>query len=85
MIKVTVGIEGMMCGKCESHLTDTVRESFKVKSVEASHSEKRAVIISKEDISAEKMRKVVADVGYTMTSFEKQACEKKGIFSFGRK
>ena len=34
MIKVTVGIEGMMCGKCESHLTDAVRESFKVKSVD---------------------------------------------------
>ena len=85
MIKITVGIKGMMCGKCESHMNDAIRESFKVKSVESSHSDERAVILSKENISEEKMGKVISDAGYTMTSFEKQPCEKKGLFSFGRK
>ncbi len=85
MIKVTVGVKGMMCGKCESHMNDAIRESFKVKSVESSHTDERTVILSKEDISEEKMRQTVAGAGYTMTSFAKQPCEKKGLFSFGKK
>ena len=33
MIKTTVGIDGMMCGMCESHVNDAIRKSFDVKKV----------------------------------------------------
>lgn len=31
MEKITVKIDGMMCGMCESHMNDTFRQNFKVK------------------------------------------------------
>ncbi len=85
MIKVTVGVDGMMCGMCEAHMNDAVRNNFKVKKVESSHKTKTTVILSAEDIDKQKMNEVVSSLGYKMTSFEKQEQEKKGLFSFGKK
>ncbi len=82
MIKVTVGIDGMMCGMCESHMNDAVRENFKVKKVESSHTKKCTVIVTANDIQEEKMNEVVSALGYKMTSFKKEDYEKKGLFSF---
>ena len=36
MIKTTLGIEGMMCGMCESHINNAIRNNFKVKKVSSS-------------------------------------------------
>ena len=37
MLKITMGIDGMMCGMCESHINDAIRREFKVKKVTSSH------------------------------------------------
>ena len=55
MIKTTVGIEGMMCGMCESHVNDAIRKSFDVKKVSSSHSKKKTEIISEEAIDEDKL------------------------------
>ena len=28
MVKTTLGIDGMMCGMCESHMNDAIRNIF---------------------------------------------------------
>ena len=33
MYKVTLKVEGMVCGMCESHINDAVRRAFPVKKV----------------------------------------------------
>ena len=38
MIKTTVKVDGMMCGMCESHVNEAIRNAFKVKKVNSSHS-----------------------------------------------
>ena len=50
MTRTVVGIDGMACGMCESHVNDTVRRNFHVKSVKASHKKKQAEIISAEPL-----------------------------------
>ena len=30
MLKITLGVDGMMCGMCESHVNDAVRKAFTV-------------------------------------------------------
>ena len=30
MLKITLGVDGMMCGMCESHVNDAVRKAFPV-------------------------------------------------------
>lgn len=38
MQEITVGVDGMMCGMCESHVNDAVRAAFPtVKKVSSSH------------------------------------------------
>lgn len=37
MTQITIKIDGMMCGMCESHVNDAVRRAFPVKKVTSSH------------------------------------------------
>ena len=50
MEKITVGVDGMMCGHCEAHVNDAVRNALKVKKVTSSHSKKETVIIAEEGL-----------------------------------
>ena len=80
MIKTTVGVEGMMCGHCEAHVNDAVRNAFKVKKVESSHSKGETVIISAEPLEEEAVRKAIEATGYKVTNFKSEPYEKKGLF-----
>ena len=84
MIKTTLGIEGMMCGMCESHMNDAIRNNFKVKKVNSSHVNKTTEIISEGQLDEDKLKQVVADTGYTMTSINTEEYEKKGFSLFHR-
>lgn len=44
MVKTTLGIDGMMCGMCESHMNDAIRNNFDVKKVTSSHSKKQTEV-----------------------------------------
>lgn len=37
MVQITLKIDGMACGMCESHINDAVRSAFPVKKVTSSH------------------------------------------------
>ena len=80
MIKTTVGVEGMMCGHCEAHVNDAVRNAFKVKKVESSHSKGETVIISAEPLEEEAVKKAIEATGYKVTGFKSEPYEKKGLF-----
>lgn len=83
MFKTTVGINGMVCGMCESHINDVVRRNFKVKKVNSSHAKALCEIISENEIDEAKLRKAITDTGYDVTSFKTEPYEKKkGFFSF---
>lgn len=85
MVKTVVKIDGMACGMCESHMNDSIRNNFKVKSVKSSHSDKESVVVSEESLDEEKMKKVVTDTGYTFVGMSEEPYEKKGLFSFLKK
>ena len=56
MVKTTLGIDGMMCGMCESHMNDAIRNNFDVKKVTSSHSKKQTVIITEQDIDEQELK-----------------------------
>jgi copper chaperone CopZ len=60
----------MMCGMCESHINDAIRNSFTVKKVKASKRKKEAVIVSEEEIDEKKMKEVIEATGYHFISME---------------
>ena len=80
MYQITLGIDGMMCGMCESHINDAVRNAFPVKKVSASHSKGQTVILSETAIPEAELRPVIAKTGYELTSYACAPYEKKGLF-----
>lgn len=82
MLKITLEIDGMMCGMCESHINDTVRKSFAVKKVTSSYSKRKTEIITEKPISEEALRKVIGETGYTLVNMQTEAYEKKGFSLF---
>ena len=82
MTKITVKIDGMMCGMCESHMNDTMRQNFNGKKVTSSPAQGETVMNAEEDISDEKLKDAVEKTGYTFVSAEREPYEKKGFSLF---
>ncbi len=80
MTKTTLNINGMACSMCESHMNDTIRKNFSVKSVKSSYQKGQSVVISKEPLDEEKLKKAIADTGYQVTAITAEPYEKKGLF-----
>lgn len=80
MVKITLKIDGMMCGMCESHINDEIRRAFKVKKVSSSHSKGITEIISETAIDEEKLRDVIGKTGYKLISIKTEEYIKKGLF-----
>lgn len=72
MIKTIVKIDGMMCGMCEAHVNDAIRNHFEVKKVKASKRKKEAVIISEQMLDSQRMKDVIEETGYVFLSMEVQ-------------
>ena len=70
MTQTVLKIEGRACGMCESHVNDAIRNNFSVKKVKSSHKKGETVIKSEQPLDAEKLKKVIADTGYTLVSIE---------------
>ena len=85
MLEITLDIDGMMCGMCESHVNGAIRNAFDVKKVTSSHSEGKTIIISAEDIPDEKLREIIAETGYELKGISRKPYEKKGLFGIFKK
>ena len=81
MVKTTLKIDGMMCGMCESHVNDAIRNAFPVKKVTSSHSKGETVIISVEVLSEDKIREVMQPTGYELKDITSEPYEKKSLLS----
>ena len=82
MNKITVKIDGMMCGMCESHVNDAVRRAFPVKKVTSSHTKGETVILTETDISEEQLRTAIEPTGYRVLEVSTEEYGKKGLFGF---
>lgn len=80
MVQITLKIDGMRCGMCESHINDAIRRSFPVKKVKSSHTKGETVILADDAINEEALKAAVAGTGYTVLSVEQAPYEKKGLF-----
>ena len=84
MIKTTIKIDGMMCGMCEAHISDTIRKNFPgAKKVSASRGKGIATFLSDEVPDETELKKAVNDTGYQYISSESNEYVKKGLFGLG--
>ncbi len=84
MIKTVLKIDGMMCGMCEAHVCDAIRNAVpSAKKVAASRSKKEASFLTEEAVDAGSLKAAIDATGYTCLVIESAEYEKKGLF--GRK
>jgi len=80
METITLKIDGMMCGMCENHVNDAIRNAFDVKKVTSSHTKKTTVIETESTISDDDIKAVIDKTGYTLQGIERTEGGKKGLF-----
>ncbi len=84
MNKITLKIDGMMCGMCEAHICDAIRKACGARTkVSASHSSGTAEIIldGQPDIAA--IKSAIKETGYKVLDVEVAPYEKKKFSLFG--
>ena len=84
MYKITVDVEGMMCGHCEAHVNETVRKNFDVKDVTSSHSKGKTEIISEAELDEAKLKDVIEAEEYKVLGIKSEPYEKKGFSLFNK-
>lgn len=82
MFKTVLGIDGMACGMCESHVNDAVRNAFPVKKVKSSFRKGETEILSDAPLSEQLLRGAIEATGYHVTAYHSETYEKKGLFGF---
>lgn len=85
MTKTVMKIDGMMCGMCEAHVNDAVRNAVKVKKVSSSHRSGESVIITDDVPDEAKLREAVEKTGYKVLGITSEPYEKKGFSLFRKK
>lgn len=85
MIKTTLKIEGMMCGMCESHMNDAIRNAFTVKKVTSSSKKSTTEILSEMPLDEGKLTEAVTQTGYMLVSVESAEAGQKKFSLFGHK
>ena len=80
MLKITLQVDGMMCGMCEAHVNDAVRKAFPVKKVTSSHGKGQTVILTEQDIEETALLAVIGGTGYEVKAVSKELYERRGLF-----
>ena len=68
--KITMKIEGMMCGHCEARVKQTLEAIDGVEKADVSHEKGTAVVTLSKDVAYEVLKKAVEDQDYQVTGIE---------------
>ena len=82
MYKTTLTIDGMMCGMCESHINQTIRQHFNCRKVSSSHAKGICEIISEEQPDEALLREEIGKTGYKVLSVMTEPYDKAGKRKF---
>ena len=81
MRKITLEVEGMHCGMCETHVNDVVRRVEGAKKVKSSHAKGRTDVIAEDDADIERIKEAIAKQGYGVGRIETEPYAKHGLFA----
>lgn len=81
MLKITLEVEGMHCGMCETHVNDVVRRVEGVKKVASSHAKGRTEVVAEDSVNTALIKEAIAKQGYGVGKVASEPYEKHGLFS----
>ena len=85
MIEITLSVDGMRCGMCESHVNDAVRKACKVKKVTSSHGNGRTTVVADDNTDVNAIVNAIAAQGYKVSDVETKQYEKRCLFGIFKK
>ena len=62
MQQYTLKIDGMMCGMCESHVNESIRNAFSVKKVTSSQAKGETIILTEKDLDEKKLKETIEKI-----------------------
>ncbi|MBQ3904834.1 MAG: heavy-metal-associated domain-containing protein [Eubacterium sp.] len=81
MNKITLKIDGMMCGMCEAHINDTIRKIYPgAKKVASSRKKGETTFLLDETPDEEKIKAAITETGYEFKGIKTEPFVKKGLF-----
>ncbi len=82
MNKITVRVDGMMCGMCEAHVCDAIRKSFQeAKKVKAAKSKGIVEFLTETIPFNNAVENAITETGYSFVSLKTEEYKKEGLFS----
>ncbi|MBO4921098.1 MAG: heavy-metal-associated domain-containing protein [Lachnospiraceae bacterium] len=73
MVKhITLKIDGMMCGMCESHVNDAIRSALNVRKLKTSHATGISEFYTDDVVSDERLRAIIEKTGYRLLNVERE-------------
>ena len=85
MLRITVQVDGMMCGMCEAHVNDAVRRFLPVKKVTSSHKKSETVILTEQDFDDDRITAAIKDSGYLPMGISREEEKPHGLKSLFKK
>ena len=85
MIRITVKVDGMMCGMCEAHVNDAIRRAFPVKKVTSNHKKQETIILTEQDIPDTRMEVAITECGYTFLGATHEDHHPRGLKALFKK
>ena len=81
MNKITIKIDGMMCGMCEAHINDTIRKVYpNAKKVASSHSKGETTFLLDGEPDEEELQAAISQTGYEFNGIKTEPFVKKSLF-----
>jgi len=78
MNKVTLKIDGMMCGMCEAHINDVIRKNMPdAKKVSSSFKKGESTFLYEGTVDEEKLKEAIRETGYELKEISSEPYQKK--------
>lgn len=85
MIEITIAVNGMQCGMCESHVSDAVRRVCDAKKVTSSHVKNQTVVVASDDTDPAQIASAIRAQGYEVGDISVKPYEKPSLFQIFKK
>ena len=80
MTRTIICISGMGCAMCEAHISEAVRNAFKVKKIKVSRRKGTAVVLSETSLDEERLRGIIRQVGYVVRYITEETVADRDFF-----
>ncbi len=78
MNKVTLKIDGMMCGMCEAHINDVIRKNLPdAKKVSSSFKKGESTFLYEGEVDKERLERAIKETGYELKEILTEPYQKK--------